>query len=175
MIDILKSMMFNTDDEASFTNYEKCKGCFKRNGFTCCSEFPCEINASDLLEITEENIRKLLDSKLVIMDKWEDNIGIGVGPFELPETYYLRMRGVKDSEYFDFGFNFYENKCFCLDDTDGCKLPFCHRPYYGRQFDCESFPREELHSGKFDACKSWLPYQDLLLKVLYDILDEIIE
>lgn len=171
-LEILKSILINHDDEASHT-YEKCKNCFKNNGYTCCTRYPCEINASDLIEITEENITKLLETGLVVMDRWEDNIGFGEEKFQLPETYYLRMRGNKDSEYFDFGWN-YDDKCLSLGE-DGCNLPFCHRPYYGRMFDCESFPREELHSGKFDACKSWLPYQDLLRNVFEKITDEIIE
>lgn len=172
-IETVKRILINTDDEVSHTDYERCKQCFEKNGFTCCTEFPCEINASDLVEISEYNIRELLESGLVIIDRWEDNIGDN-DEFQLPTTLYLRMKGSKDSDYFDFGFNFYEDKCLCLEEN-GCILPFCNRPYYGRMFDCKSFPRKELCSGKFDAAKSWLPYQDILENVLDEILDDVIE
>lgn len=173
-LEVFKSIITNSDNESEYTDYEKCSKCYKTKGYTCCTEFPCEINALDLVEVTEENIRKLLDTGFVMIDKWEDSTNDKEEKTRLPTTYYLRMRGKFDKGLcFDSKWGFFENTCLALSLDTGCMLPFNNRPYYGRKFNCKNFPRKELVSGNLDSCKSWLPYQDIIKRILCDITDEI--
>jgi hypothetical protein len=154
-----KSLIRNNDDEASHTDYEMCRKCFEKNRVVCCCIFPCEIDASDLTEISESVILKLLETGLVTLDKWDGSMDYEETSMCLPDTYYLRMRSIEDKGPVYFGFG---GECVAWSDK-GCTLEFYHRPYYGRMESC----KDKIEtSSKFRSCKSWVPYQEILQNVV---------
>lgn len=168
-IETFKKLVSNKDtDEKQNTNHNKCVECAaKRNGKTCCASMPCELNASDIVgEITEEKIRNLLNTGLVTIDCYEENLGWN-DPEDQDRTYYLRMRAKKDDIPVAF---IWTGRCVAL-DNNGCILSYNNRPYYGRKFFCDTVPSGV--NTKEAAAKSFLPYQHILAKIVseYDVND----
>lgn len=147
----------NTDDENEYCDYEKCAACGKDNNqITCCVVSSCELDASDF-EVTYENVMKLLDSGYVVMDKI-------VSPCKIitpEEVWFLRMRGEEDGDYKVWNGG---SKCALLTEN-GCPIPFKKRAFHGRRAKCW----DRSYNSRLASCRSFLPYQDILLQVLNDL------
>lgn len=147
--------------------------CTKCGGL-CCRLMGCEIFPQDVKRwfqtdtITKEHICKLLATRLVQLDWYEEDVrfmrfGYSSEYFDDHEyherCYYLHMRNGNDPAVFgSFG-----GRCRALTDT-GCSLPWELRPTGGQSlvptagFNC--IPSY----GKPECALAWIPY--------YDIMDE---
>lgn len=162
--DILKSMLVVKEKESiNRENKEICTNCFNTYGYTCCIGNSCELLMEDIKEEyrNEEGIKKLLNTGLVVIDKWEENE-------EYEETYFLRFKNVYDG---DRKVNFtWGGTCIFL-GKDGCQFSYEERPCISRQME----PNKELNkclngeSTKLKSAKSFHSLQDELETIVYEI------
>ena len=153
----------NCDDETLFTDYEYCKKCTETQT-TCCENCPCELSPTDLVEVNKENILKLLETGLVVLDCYEGDLDM-FGYNEYPKVWYLRMRGEHEGTGVVFGWG---DKCICL--NNGCMIDFKHRSYYGRRTpSCNKRKESPKYSSKVMSCKEWRQYYDLLEEISREI------
>ena len=132
-------------------NFEICSKC---NG-SCCKLIPGILEAHQLINVNEESIREKLKQGYQF-DYWEGDIPI----------YYLRPATTKSiGKLVDPSWG---GTCIYFEDGKGCKLSFKERPQQCQDLEpkldvnCIPFKRKK------DYIDTWLPYQELIKKIIDD-------
>ena len=157
----------NDDNEADFTDYEFCKKCVQSRP-TCCQLTPCELSPTDLIKVTKENILKLLETELVVLDCYEGDLTM-FGYNEYPKVWFLRMRGENEGTGVVLGWG---DNCICLKEGVGCMIDFNHRAYHGRRMpSCNKITNKDeyQYNSKILAAQEWRPYFHLLDEIANEV------
>lgn len=131
-------------------------------GGQCCKKMPGIVHPDDI-EISEENLTRLIAEEGYAIDCWENN------PFDdnrdIGRVYYLRPRTIKAKDkVFDYSWG---GQCINLGDN-GCELDWIVRPA-----QCRALVPKENHGcffethqfSKRELAKAWYPHNDLLYRV----------
>ena len=162
-LETFKKYFKPVQEEPSKIEYSICKEC----GGKCCHSLGCHISPHDLLSISKESIRNLIDeSQCISIDWWDGNPITGVNDGE--KSFFLRIKN-KNSFVVDPSFG---GICSILTDS-GCPLNFAYRPKGARELipvpgdkDCN------VGYSKQECAADWLPYNDILRELCEEYIDK---
>lgn len=139
-----------------------CKG-------ACCRRYACAAYPSDFPEPLQESLRAALSSGKWAVDTWEGDPRENM--LELDEAYFIRPAHKGCTDLLDRP---YRGECVFLTES-GCELPYDKRPLGGRllkprsTLDDHCTMPESILSAKQDAAVAWLPYTELIRKLLEEL------
>lgn len=154
-------------------NHEICARC----GGKCCMSYGCHLHPDDFIKrfgpITRESIIAALECGDYSVDAWNGDVREDEFPEiakDIPETelkfesWFFRTRHI-GYEVIDN----YSSGGVCVNFTKhGCKFSWEDRPSGGRALiPVEGSECEQTSFDKPDAVLAWLPYSDLIEKVIY--------
>jgi Fe-S-cluster containining protein len=147
-----------------FINSELCKKC----GGRCCKSIPGHYIPSEI-ENLEQTLKEKFKSKEWSIDWWEGDPREKSEdyPDYIDKAYFVRPRLKNCETIFDPTWG--GDDCVYL-RKNGCILPIEERPYGCRML----FPQEphcvcKNNSGKQDAAIAWLPFNELLDKIVIEL------
>lgn len=125
----------------------------ERCGGRCCKHMGCHFSPSDFKEISFEALKAKIEEGYISIDWWEGEDAC---------EYYLRMRH-KNAPIVDPSWG---GECILLTET-GCSLPFEERPLGARSLEPRrGFESCTVHYDKRSCVDDWLPYDDILRKLV---------
>ena len=163
ILETFKKYFRPVQEESFKIEYSICKKC----GGRCCQGLGCHIWPHDLLFISKDSIRNLIDeSQCISIDWWDGNPETGVNGGE--KSFFLRIKN-KNSFVVDPSFG---GICSILTDS-GCPLNFSYRPKGAR----ELIPvpgDKDCHVGysKQECAVDWLPYNDILRELCKEYMNK---
>ena len=163
ILETFKKYFRPVQEESFKIEYSICKKC----GGRCCHGLGCYISPHDLLFISKDSIRNLIDeSQCISIDWWDGNPVTGVNNGE--KSFFLRIKN-KNSFVVDPSFG---GICSILTDS-GCPLNFAYRPKGARELIPDSSDKS-CHIGysKQECAIDWLPYNDILEELCKEYMDK---
>ena len=163
ILETFKKYFRPVQEESSKIEYSICKKC----GGRCCQGLGCYISPHDLLSISKDSIRNLIDeSQCISIDWWDGNPETGTNSGE--KSFFLRIKN-KNSFVVDPSFG---GICSILTDS-GCPLNFAYRPKGARELIPDSSDKS-CHIGysKQECAIDWLPYNDILEELCKEYMDK---
>lgn len=164
LIEIFKKYFKPVDNaDSDRINYRLCSRC----GGGCCRNMGCHISPDDLISVTKDSIRSLInESGCISIDWWDGNPVTKTNTYAddyIDRVYFLRIKN-KGCKTVDPSYG--GTPCYLLTDT-GCPLSFAYRPKGGR----ELIPHEnnlecEIIYSKRQCAVDWEPYNDILKELV---------
>ena len=163
ILEIFKKYFKPIQEEQSKINDSICKKC----GGECCHNMGCHISPYDLLSISKESIRNLIDESQCISIDWWDGDPV-TNENNKEKSFFLRIKN-KDSFVIDPSFG---GACSILTDS-GCPLNFSYRPKGAREL-IPAHCNDDCYIGysKQECAIDWLPYNDILKELCKEYMTE---